>query len=149
MKSWLKTQYSKNKDKDIWSQHFMVNRCGNNGNSDRLPNSQSQRKLVLNVHWKDWYWSWNSNTFATWCEELTHWKRPWCWKDWRREEKGMTEDEMVGWHHRLNGYEFEQALVDGDGQGSLACCSPWGLKRVGHDWATKLNRTPCYEKNHN
>ena len=43
----------------------------------------------------------------------------------------MTEDEMVGWHHRLNGYEFEQALVDGDGQGGLACCGPWGFKESG------------------
>ena len=42
----------------------------------------------------------------------------------------MTEDEMVGWHHRLNGHEFEQALGDGDGQGSLACCSPWGCKEL-------------------
>ena len=41
-------------------------------------------------------WYWNSNTLATWCKELTHWKRPWCWKDWGQEEKGMTEDEMVG-----------------------------------------------------
>ena len=40
----------------------------------------------------------------------------------------MTEDEMVGWHHRLNGHEFEEALVVGDGQGGLACCSPWGRK---------------------
>ena len=40
----------------------------------------------------------------------------------------MTEDEMVGWHHQLNGHEFEQALGVGDGQGSLACCSPWGYK---------------------
>ena len=45
-----------------------------------------------------------------------------------RRKKGMTEDEMVGWHHRLDGHEFEQALGVGDGQGSLACCSPWGLK---------------------
>ena len=44
------------------------------------------------------------------------------------EENGMTEDEMVGWHHRLNGHEFEQALGVGDGQGSLACYSPWGCK---------------------
>ena len=44
-------------------------------------------------------------------------------KDWRQEEKGTTEDEMVGWHHRLNTYQFEQALRDGDGQGSLVCCS--------------------------
>ena len=40
---------------------------------------------------------------------------------------GKTEDEMVGWHHRLNGHEFEQALGDGEGQGGLLCCSPWGL----------------------
>ena len=44
------------------------------------PTSQSYRKSVLNIHWKDWCWSWNSNTLATWCEELTHWKRPWCWE---------------------------------------------------------------------
>ena len=44
------------------------------------------------------------------------------------EEKGITEDEMVGWHHHLNGHEFEQAPGTGDGQGSLACCSPWGRK---------------------
>ena len=47
-------------------------------------------------------------------------------KDWRQEEKGMTEDEMVGWHHQFNGHEFEQALRIVDGQGSLLCCSPWG-----------------------
>ena len=46
----------------------------------------------------------------------------------RQEEKGTTEDEMVGWHHRLDGYEFEQAPRVGDGQGSLACCNPWGHK---------------------
>ena len=40
----------------------------------------------------------------------------------------MTEDEMVGWHHRLNGHEFEQTLGDGEGQGGLACCSPWGRR---------------------
>ena len=48
----------------------------------------------------------------------------------------MTEDEMVGWHHRLNGDEFEQALGVGDGQGGLACCSPWGHKELG---TTELN----------
>ena len=47
-----------------------------------------------------------------------------------REKKGMTEDEMVGWHHRLSGHEFEQSLRAGDGQGSLACCSPWGHKEL-------------------
>ena len=51
-------------------------------------------------------------------------------KGWRR-QKGMTEDEMVGWYHRLNGHESEQALGVGDGQESLACCSPWGYKESG------------------
>ena len=46
----------------------------------------------------------------------------------RRQEKGMIEDEMVRWHYQLNGHEFEQAPGDGEGQGSLACCSPWGRK---------------------
>ena len=56
------------------------------------------------------------------------WKDPDAGKDWRWEEKGKTEDEMVGWHHRLIGHEFEQAPGVGDGQGSLACCCPWGHK---------------------
>ena len=55
-------------------------------------------------------------------------KDPDAGKDRNQEEKGMTEDEMVEWHHRLNGHEFEQTLGDGEGKGSLACCSPWGLK---------------------
>ena len=58
-------------------------------------------------------------------------------KDWRQEEKGTTEDEMAGWHHWLNGHEFEQTLQDGEGQGSLACCSPWGLKES--DMTERLN----------
>ena len=49
-------------------------------------------------------------------------------QDWGQEEKGTTEDEMVGWHHWLNGYEFEQILGESEGQGSLVCCSPWGHK---------------------
>ena len=49
-------------------------------------------------------------------------------KDWRQEEKGMTEVEMVGWHHWLNGHESEQTQGDGDGQGGLACCDSWGRK---------------------
>ena len=60
-------------------------------------------------------------------------------KDRRQEEKGTTEDEMIGWYHQLDGHEFEQLPGVGDGLGSLECCSPWGLQRVGHDWATELN----------
>ena len=64
-------------------------------------------------------------------------KDPDAGKDWRQEEKGMTEDEMVGWHHQLDGCEFEQAPGVGDGQGSLACCSPWGHKES--DTTERLN----------
>ena len=53
-------------------------------------------------------------------------------KDWGQEEKGATENEMVRWHHQLNGYDFEQTPGDSEGQGSLACCSPWGRK----EWDT-------------
>ena len=64
-------------------------------------------------------------------------KDPDAGKDWRQEEKGTTEDEMVGWHHQLNGHEFEQAPEDGVGHGSLARCSPWGHKES--DMTEQLN----------
>ena len=57
-------------------------------------------------------------------------KDPDAWKDWRQEEKGMTEDKMVGWHHWLNGHEFEQIPKGDEGQGSPACCSPRGCKEL-------------------
>ena len=60
-------------------------------------------------------------------------------KDGGQEEKGATEDEMVGWHHRLNGHEFEQTLGDGERQGSLKCCSPWGCKELDITWQLKNN----------
>ena len=66
--------------------------------------------------------------FDTWHEEPTHWKRSDAGKDWGQEEKGVTEDEMVGWHQWLNGHEFEQTPGDSKGQGSLVCCSSWGYK---------------------
>ena len=73
-------------------------------------------------------WMWLSDwTELMW--RANSW-RPWCFKDWRREEKGRTEDEMVGWHHWFNGHEFEQAPADGERQGSLVCCSPWGHKEL-------------------
>ena len=65
-------------------------------------------------------------------------KDPDAGKDWRQEGMGMTEDEMVGWHHRLNGHVFGWTPGVGDGQGGLACCGSWS-RRVGHDWATELN----------
>ena len=68
-----------------------------------------------------------------------HGKDPDAGKDWRPEEKGMTEDEMAGWHHWLDGHEFEQALIVGDRQGNLACCSPWGQSWTWlSDWNERL-----------
>ena len=58
-------------------------------------------------------------------------------KDWGQNEKGVAEDEMVGWHHRLNGHEFEQAFGDSKGEGNLVCCSPWGPKES--DLTEQLN----------
>ena len=67
-------------------------------------------------------------------------KDPDAGRDWGQEEKGTTEEEITGWHHWLDGCEFEWTPGDGDGQGGLACCSSWG-RRVGHNWATELNWT--------
>ena len=75
-----------------------------------------------------------------WPPDAKNWligKDPDAGKDWRQEEKGMTEDEMVGWHHWLNGHESEQAPGIGDGQGGLVCCSPWGHKEL--DATEQLN----------
>ena len=59
-------------------------------------------------------------------------------KHWRQEEKGMRDDKMIGWHHWLNGHEFEQTLGDSEGQGSLACSSPWGHKEL--DTPERMNK---------
>ena len=88
------------------------------------------KKSALNIHWKDWYWSWSSNTLVTWYKELTHWKRPWCWERLKAKGKGDGRGEIVRQHHRLNGHESDQTPGHGEGQGSLACCSPWGCKEL-------------------
>ena len=97
------------------------------------------KKSVLNIPWENWCWSWSSSTFTA--ENWLLGKDPDAGKDWRQ-EKGMTENEMVGWHHWLDGYEFEQVPGVGVGQGSLACCSPWGRKES--DTTEQLN---CAELN--
>jgi len=68
-------------------------------------------KSVLNIHWKDWCWSWNSFTLATWYGELTHWKRPWLWERFKGEEKGMTEDKMVGSHQFTNSMDMSLSML--------------------------------------
>ena len=89
------------------------------------PEYSSLEGLMLKLH------------LATWCEELTHWKRPWFWE---RLKAGGERDNRGWdgrWHHQFNGHEFEKALGVGDGQGSLVCCSPWGHKEL--DTTEQLN----------
>ena len=72
-------------------------------------------------------------TSIIWPPDVKNWligKDPDAGKDWRQEKKGTTEDEMVGWHHQIDGHEFDQAPGVGDGQRSLSCCSPWDCKEL-------------------
>ena len=96
-------------------------------------------KSVLNIHWKDWYWSWNSNTLAIWCEELTHLKRPWCWE--RLKAGGEGDDRGPdGWLASptqwtwvwVNFCSWQLTRRPG-------VLQTMGLQRVGCDWATELN----------
>ena len=103
------------------------------------PTSSFWRRSALGFLWKEWCWSWNSSTLATSCEELTHWKRLWFWEGLGAGREGTTEDEMAGWHHWLNGHEFEWILGDDDGQGGLVCCDSWGRKEL--DTTERLNWT--------
>ena len=103
------------------------------------PTSPSQNKSVLNVHWKDWCWSWNSNTLATYCEELTRLKRPWCWE--RLKAGGEGEDRRWdGWMTSLT--QWTWVWVNSGSwwwtwrSGVLQFM---GSQRVRHDWVTKLN----------
>ena len=92
--------------------------------------SQTSTKSVLNIGRADA----EAEVPVLWPPDVESWlirKDPDAGKEWRREEKGTTEGEMVGWHHQLDGHEFEQAPGVGDGQGGLVCCSPWGHKELG------------------
>ena len=216
--SWLKSQHSKNKNHGTQSYHSMVNRWGNNGNSDRLLFSWAQKSLqMVSAAMKLKYTcslekkfdkpqqhikkqtllcqqrSIQSNLWCFWTVVLektleslelsrslswkikpvsikgnrswifigrTDAKAPVLWppdtvsqfigkdlnaeKDWRQEEKGTTVNKMAGWHHQLNGHEFEQALGDSEGPRSLACCSPWGHKES--DTTEWLNNSEGYHQ---
>ena len=101
------------------------------------PTSPFWRRSTLGFLWKEWCLSWSSSTLATSCEELTHWKRLWCWEGLGAGGEGMTEDEMTGWHHWLDGLESEWTLGVDDGPGGLACCDSWGRKES--DTTEQLN----------
>ena len=87
-----------------------------------------------------------AETPKLWPLDVKNWligKDPDAEKNWRQEKKGTTEDEMAGWHHRLNGHEFEWTPGVGDGQGGLECYNSWGRKES--DTTERLNWTPVYK----
>ena len=99
------------------------------------------RKSVLNIHWKDWCWSWNSNTLATWCEGLTPWKRPWCWERLKAGGEGNDRG-WDGWMASPTQWTWIWVNSGSWGwTGSPGMLQSIGSQRVGHDWANELNWT--------
>ena len=103
------------------------------------PTSPSERKSVVNILWKDWCWSWNSNTLATWCEVLTHWERPWCWE--RLTVGGEGDDRgWDGWMVSLSGWTWNWVSSRSRWwTGRPGMLQSMGLQRVGYNWGTELN----------
>ena len=96
-------------------------------------------RSALGTHWKDWCWSWNSNTLASWCEELTHLKRPWCWEGLRAGGEG-DDGGWDGWMESLTRWMW--VWVNSGSwwwTGRPGMLQFMGLQRVRHDWATELN----------
>ena len=117
----------------------------------RVPLDCMEIKLVNSKGNQSWIFIGSTDAEAEapilWSPDVKNWftgKDPDDGKDWRQEGKGMTE--MVRWHHQLNGHEFEQVIGVGDGQGSLACCNPWGHKES--DMTERLNWTECFSFAH-
>ena len=102
------------------------------------PTSPSLRKSVLNIHWKDWCWSWNSNPLATWWEELTHWKRPWCWEGLGAGGEGDDRG-WDGW--TASPTQWTWVWVNSRNwwwTGRPGVLQSMRSQRAGLDWATKL-----------
>ena len=109
-----------------------------------VPTSPSSRRSVLGVHWKDWCWSWNSNTLATWCEELPHLKAPWCW-----ERLGTGgEGDNRGWDGWMaSPTQWTWVWVDSKSWwwiGRPGVCGSWGRKES--DTTERLNWTEEKQK---
>ena len=96
--------------------------------------------LLMNIYWKDWYWSWNSNTLATWCEELTHLKRLWCWE--RLKVGGEGDDR--GWDGWIASWTQWTCIWASSGSwwwtGKPGVLQSMGSQNIRHDWSTELNR---------
>ena len=128
------------------TEELMLLNCGVGEDSweslglQRDPTSPSWRRSVLGVYWKDWWWSWNSNTLATSCEELTHWKTPWCWEGLGEGEEG---DDRMRWLDSITD-SMDMSWANSRSwwwTGRPGVLWFMGLQRVGHDWATELNWT--------
>ena len=94
--------------------------------------------IFLNIHWKDWCWSWSSNTLATWCEELTHWKRPWYWERLKAGEEGDDRG-WDGWMASPTWTRVSGSCRSWWWTGKPGVLSSTGLQRVRHNWVTELN----------
>ena len=105
----------------------------------RRSNQSILKEIVLGVHWKDWCWSWNSNTLVTWCKDPTHWKRPWCWE--RLKVGGEGDDR--GWDGWMASLAWWTWVWVNSGSwwwtGKPGMLQPMGLQRAGHNWATELH----------
>ena len=103
------------------------------------PTSPFWRRSDLGIHWKDWCWSWNSNTLATSCEEQTHLKSPWCWE--RLKVRGEGDDKRWDcWMTSLT--QWTWVWVNSESwwwTGRPGMLQSMGLQKVGHDWMTELN----------
>ena len=115
--------------------------------------SQSWRKSVLNIHWWDWCWSWSSNSLTTWCKELTHWERPWCWEGLKAGREGDNRGQD-GWMASLTRWTWVWASSGiGNGQ-KPGILQSMGLQGVGTwlsdwtDWSSgeKKQQWDCIER---
>ena len=103
------------------------------------PTSPYQRKSVLNIIWKDWCWSENSNILATWCKELTPWKRPWCWERLKTGKEGNDRG-WDGWIASLTQWTWVWiSSWSWWWTGRPGVLQSLGSQRTGHNWATELN----------
>ena len=103
----------------------------------RRANQSILKEIILNMHWKEWCWNWNSNTLATWCKVLTHWKRPWCWERLKAGGEG-NDRRWDGWMASPTQWTwFGWTLGVDDGQGGLVCFGSGGCKEL--DTTERLN----------